>query len=79
MRTQEMSNSYKLHSAKYIARFGQAGKFFEQLKMKRYDGGKQMWARARFVLRLDMIKDGLDKTEQAMVSLKELTADTLAQ
>jgi hypothetical protein len=41
---------------------GRAGNLLDRLEPSRYDGRKRLWARAQFILREDMIKEGLEKT-----------------
>jgi hypothetical protein len=84
---QEQSDSgnreqnYLIHQAQDQVRFElqRAEDLLHQLDPSRYDGRNRMWARARFVLREDMLKEGLEKTEKAVTSLKEVANEVLSQ
>ena len=57
--------------------FGEAGALLRRLDGSRYDGSRRLWARAQFVLREDLLKQGLQKTENAMGTLREIANEAL--
>ena len=48
-----------------------------QLQAHRYDRRGRLWARVKFVLTEDIIKQGLEKTESAMATLREVANEAL--
>ncbi|KAL6241243.1 hypothetical protein RBB50_011922 [Rhinocladiella similis] len=57
--------------------FGDAHVLLGQLDANRYDGKDRLWARAKFVLREDLLMQGMEKTESAMAALREVTNEAL--
>jgi hypothetical protein len=59
--------------------FHEAGRLLERLGSGRYDGKRRLWARAKFIMREEMIRDGLEKTDKAMDILKEVANDVFSR
>ncbi|PVH68876.1 hypothetical protein DL98DRAFT_599142 [Cadophora sp. DSE1049] len=52
-------------------------RLLERIDEGRYDGKRRLWLRAQFILREDLIKEGLEKSEKAMGLLREAANDVL--
>ena len=50
-----------------------------QLAANRYDGRGCLWARAKFVLGEDLLKEGTSKTENAMATLREVANEAFSE
>ena len=56
----------------------QAYALLERVDNRSYGGKRRLWFRAKFVLRADLVKEGLEKTAMAMDSLREVASDVFS-
>ena len=50
-----------------------------KLDINRHDGRARLWARAKFVLSEDLLKQGLEKAEDAMAMLREVANEGFSE